>query len=532
MRKKVTHEMEFPASAEYFQEVSLFIEHYLSAKRISREIISETMLVFEALLESIIDQAVDQNKRLLLSCRDNFGEIRIMIKYEGKMFHLIREHADDKSPENRILRAYEDKIDHSYHSGFNITQIVVKRKHLLTVLNCLISILLAIILYLPVHFLGVGLRPRVYFSVICVRPLQTLFGNAALMIGAPVTFFSLLKNLTNSYITSERYSNIRKLQFKSVVTSLFSLLLAIGVSFPLLRRFEGVGTTVEIHQAGEALRAFSMMISEAVPPSIFEPFESISPLPLINVALLLTYALCSSVNYIEKLRKVVNICYTLFGKMLGLIVSALPFFCFLSVLDFLVTEEYHSLILILQTAVFIAVGIFALDVFYLIRLKIAGVNLGQFLLHLPHLILENARINSSIDAAPFNIRYCAHNYGMDRKRLERSIPLLAEINLDGNCFILMCIAMWIVFAAGGNTAWYNIASLALFIFFLSLGAPNQPGSILIGTQILFSFLGITDAVYFAIFMEVFFGILQNIINVIGDIVIAAIDQQSARKSVQ
>ena len=114
---------------------------------------------------------------------------------------------------------------------------------------------------------------------------------------------------------------------------------------------------------------------------------------------------------------------------------------------------------------------------------------------------------------------------MDRKRLERNMPLLARINLDGNCYLLMIIAIFFSYALGTGAAWHQIAVLALLVVLLSIGAPNQPGSILIGTLILLKHLGVTEAANLAIFMEVVFGVLQNIINVTGDIVTASIEER-------
>ena len=48
-----------------------------------------------------------------------------------------------------------------------------------------------------------------------------------LMIGAPVTFFSLVKNLTGIYIVSEKNSSARELQIKTIVTSFISVILAL-----------------------------------------------------------------------------------------------------------------------------------------------------------------------------------------------------------------------------------------------------------------------------------------------------------------
>ena len=64
----------------------------------------------------------------------------------------------------------------------------------------------------------------------------------------------------------------------------------------------------------------------------------------------------------------------------------------------------------------------------------------------------------------------------------------------------------------------NMIMVGILAFFLSLGAPNQPGSVLIGMLIILNFMMAGDLVSNAFIAEVLFGGLLNIVNVLGDIV--------------
>ena len=81
-----------------------------------------------------------------------------------------------------------------------------------------------------------------------------------------------------------------------------------------------------------------------------------------------------------------------------------------------------------------------------------------------------------------------------------------------------------IFILGADASWLLIAEIAIIILFLSLGAPNQPGSILIGIFIITFLLKADDLISVAIYAEVLFGAIQNIINVTGDIVTVAIEE--------
>ncbi len=290
-------------------------------------------------------------------------------------------------------------------------------------------------------------------------PFKRLFANAVLMVGAPVTFFSLLKNASDAVIVSERVLNARRLHVKSITTSAFAILLALGLSIILWivtsdwRGYDASYTGS--HVAWSLLETIVSMI----PASIFNPFESISPIPLIVVALLVTYALIVAGKDFDVLKIAIDACYGLFSRMLGAVMAALPVACFLAILDVLLGGGYKTLAFMMA----------------------------------------------------------------------RILPVLAQTNRDGNCFLIMFIATVYIYASGVDVSPLNIAVIALLVLFLSFGAPNQPGSILIGTFIITNYLGSYDIISLAICLEVFLGGALIMLNVISDIVSAAEEEGVLRK---
>ena len=500
------------------------IEEGLKRSRISREIVSETMLVFEALFHSLTEQYSERDLLLTVRMQRSFGEIHIKLGFEGKPYIPIESVQEDASPEASILRAYNEKISYRYSAGYNSIRIVVSRSYSLFQLSCFAGILLAILAWLPVRNL-MSADVQLAIEDRIVYPLIRLFCNAMLMVGAPITLFSMIKNLTDIYIIAERNSSGRRLQAKTFLTSGVSVALALGTSFLALVLFsDRVGYLAGY---GKAM-PLPEVIASLVPNNILAPFETFMPFPMIIVALLITYAFCSVGEYFDLIKKAVNICYALFSKMLNVVMSALPFFCFLAMLTPLLTDGLARLLLIAEVALLLAVSLIVMFVFYLLRLLIGGVKPGPFLKRLPPMIRENLKINSAIDAVPYNIRYCARYYGFDRKRLSEKLPILAQTNLDGNCYLIMMIAMLLIFGMEIETSWLQLLVIAILVLFLSFGAPGQPGGILIGTLIILYYLKAENMISIAICFEVFFGALQNLLNVIGDIVTVAIEEQKLR----
>lgn len=517
--------IEIPLNAESYETANRFIKQWMKQHRFSDKSILETELLFEALFQDMIDQGFGQDTILKIKAQRVFGEYNITLGFEGESYvPSMKQEQENISPEMRIVQAYSDKVGYRYRLGYNRISIVVKRNYSSTLMSCSIAIVLALLISTLLHAF-ISNNELTSFDSMFIKPLIKQFANAMLMIGAPVTFFSLIKNLTDIYIVSEKSSSARKLQVKTIVTSLIAILLALvtGITIAIIMNsHQGLLGSTGSFASGLSATEF---IASLVPSSIFEPFETYMPFPIIIVALLLTYALCSIGEYFDSVHRFINVCLAVFSKMVTVVMFTLPFFCFLAVLSLLMVNGTSRILILLEYVLVVAVSLIVIAAFYLVRLLIGKVNVLTFVRHLPTLIWENFKINSAIDAVPFNVRYCSRKYGFNRKRLGEKLPILAQTNQDGNCFLIMLIAMIFIFMLGIEVSWLQIAGIGFLVLFLSVGAPNQPGSIVIGILIITFYLQADELISIAIFAEVFFGSIQNIINVLGDIVTVAIEEQ-------
>jgi len=519
MGKDMWTGIEVHADIDGFDAAQAFIENLLERTSVSRQIAHETTLVFETVFDALLMQEVDSSTPINISAENRLGGIYLKIAYEGKRFSPPEEDGG-MSPELMLLEGYADKVSHSYRLGYNIIRISVHKSPRGYFLSCGAGILLALVAYAIINILA---SPEEQLALLdnYLFPFEQLFANAMLMVGAPVTLFSLLKNASDAIIVSERVLNARRLHLMSIITSAFAVLLALGLSLVLIfaladwRGFD-VG-----HVGKHTELTFAEIVVSMVPASILEPFEAISPVPLIVVALLASYALISAGKDFDALKGAIDVCYGLFSRMLSAVMAALPVACFLAILDAFLREGAETFLYTLALILFIIASTSVLFATYAIGLKAKGVKVRPFVKVLLPLLRENRGIGSAIDAAPYNVRYCAKHYGMDRGRISRALPLLAQINRDGNCFLLMLVAMLYIFASNVEVSAVNVAVIAALVLFLSFGAPNQPGSILIGTLIIIAYLNSYDTICMAIYLEVFLGGILNMINVISDIVTVA-----------
>ena len=522
MERVKSNRVRIRATTEEFGQALDFVRELLERSSVSTQIAMEATLVFEALLGLIRLQGFGESVVINISGEQGFGNFNLKIGFVGKRFNLSDDGEGGASPELRIIEGFGEKVSCNYHRGYNTIRISVQTSPKAFMASCGISLALAIVAYLIICLFTDADTRHVFMSEY-LFPIEQLFGNALLMVGPPVTLLSLLKNVSDVFIASERSADSHRLWVKAIFTSCFAIALAVATSFVMSLLIAGRGYYAG-HTTEVVDHSFASLVTSMVPASIFEPFEAISPIPLVFVAAITTYALCNASTYFDQLKTAINALYELFSWMLRAVMMALPVFCFMAFLEALLDVGFVSLLYIVEIVLSIAGGVLVLFASYAIRLRAKGVNVRAFAKKLLPLLRENVAINSSIDAAPYNIRYCTRNFGMSREKLSSNLPILAQLSLDGNCFILMYIAMICIFMSVSSVPWPNVVGIAALVLFLELGAPNQPGGILIGTMIVITYLNLPDMLRMAIYLEMFLGSAQNIINVMSNIVAMAEDE--------
>ena len=522
-----TETIRVKASEAGISQAHEFAEKALTGRRISACSDTELMALFEALLYHVASQADDETQ-LEISSISALKGADIEISFAGSRFTLPEQ---DAQPDSRaeIIDTFSDKFSCSYKNGTNVISLSVGRNFWSIILPNLIAVIMAVIVGFVLEF-TVGEAQLQLLANEWVSPLEKLFTNAVLMIGAPVTLFSLLKNVTDSFIVADHNSSSRRLFISAISSSVGVVVLALIMGFVFAQwALSSSGMTEQV-DIGFANWSLASAVDQIIPSSIIEPFETISPIPMIVVALLIVGALNSIGKSFDLLKRAIDACYNLFSGILGILMAAFPIACFLLFLEVLLAKDGISNFLeILFIGVIAFASTIPLLALYALRLKARGVRIGEFIRTIWPLVKENYVIGSVIDAVPYNNRYCVKHLGIPRERLRKELPILAQTSLDGNCFILMLLASIYIFVANCEVSWLNIAVIALIVMFLSFGAPNQPGSILIGMLVILTYLHSDIAISLAICFELFCGGLQNILNVISSVTTVTENERAEEK---
>lgn len=135
--------------------------------------------------------------------------------------------------------------------------------------------------------------------------------------------------------------------------------------------------------------------------------------------------------------------------------------------------------------------------------------------------------------SPIRSAIARKNLELPKRPLEVSIPLGANMNMDGNCATLMFLMLVVGLINGVDLSLIEVIIMGLTILVLSLGAPNQPGSMTVAAMVLLPQLGLTQEVMtMVILIELLTCRILAATNVLGDIVCSKIIGERERRRVK
>ena len=174
-----------------FKRAKKYVVGILQKRQVTKPVIAENMLIFEALFHEILSLKKDEDTVVTILGEERLGCVSIRFTFEGGMYAPGSGEVNLESPEEKILQAFSDKIDYSYQFGFTRIRITMRNSPMKAMLPCGVAVIAGILMFFLLSRFGIEEMKESLLSNI-IFPLETLFGNAMLMVGAPVTFLSLL----------------------------------------------------------------------------------------------------------------------------------------------------------------------------------------------------------------------------------------------------------------------------------------------------------------------------------------------------
>ena len=126
MRETDRRGIQVHATEEGLGKALDFAEDMLHHSSVSSQIVSETMVVFEALFSLMLMQGYDSDTEIDISGESSLGDLSLKIGFEGKRFNPSYDGEGGASPELMIVEGYGEKLSHSHHHGYNVMRISVR----------------------------------------------------------------------------------------------------------------------------------------------------------------------------------------------------------------------------------------------------------------------------------------------------------------------------------------------------------------------------------------------------------------------
>jgi len=505
-----------------FSLIREFLEKELSEFDLNPHFVQETVLIVEEIFVIACEKSFD-GYDAIIRARKTLGALNVEIEYDGDRFELDIDDANDVNLGNRIIGRYSDKISWRYRRKRNRINLLVTRKMARNIKQSLIMAMAGLL---------IGQACNLFLSASQQAPVlniaveaETIFAYLMVMISAPVTFFSIVTNLSNISVNLDRDVPIKRLLIDILYTSIIALI--IGAILANLFNASEI-----IPRYGETLNDievdwFNFGI-EMVPKDIFEAFTVLSPYPLIILASIVAIALINMKSHFQQMKSLNDSLNELVQSALEIIYYLLPIAVFFTFVDVGIYSGVWAIftIAMLVALFYVCAGI--MQCVYGIRLTMFGINPVLFFRDCAPAMRENFNIGTPIDAIPYNIRFCNRTFGMKIKRLDVVVPVLSQLNHDGNCIMIMMMTIFCLLRNDVNITFPEYIAIGVLVLALSVGAPNCAGSLFIGLIVTLSCFGeVSGIAWLLIYLEAFAGNTLSMVNTMGNLTTIAVD---AKKS--
>lgn len=501
-----------------------YIAAGLKAMRLNDSLIKEDRLICEEIMLKLTEQLEGRN--VSVSVYPSLGGCMIRFRAKGRRFSIVSESGDDLG--GAIISRFADKTDHRYRNGTNIITVSANQPYAAITMMSVLAFLLAI----PAGLLVKNIVPQYSLDILEVLyGIEMMFAKAMGIIATPITFLSLSLVIAKNMNLFENRGNYLMVLIRYIVSSFVAAVIGLGIGYASLYLFGDMlgsfwGLIYEpetVTAAGDITRIQYLL--DFVPDSILAPFNGGNLVQVLFFAILFGVALGTMGSKEDIIVNIGDSLNSLFCRVLSILAALFPPLTFISVMDMMISNvsPFFTPLAIGVTFVTITAGIVVMCLFYAFLLLRSGINPLKFIKNTYSSIKEISRMGSSIDAIPYSIRSCHRNLGIPLNFLDFTIPLGANINMDGNCISLMVVSALFLGLYGINLSAGGVILTLIVVVLLSIGAPNQPGSNTICFAVLFPFLGLSvDDVPVMIVIDSLVGMSLAAFNVVGDMVTAAV----------
>lgn len=345
----------------------------------------------------------------------------------------------------------------------------------------------------------------------------TIFIGLIKCIAIPLVFFAIISGI----ISAKNIKLLKGMGIKTIIFYLSTIICALIISFCLSFSFSSLFPTLDTSSfESSAVEPISIQdtILNIFPDNIINPFLSNAMLPIVIIAILISFSMLSVGKSASPLIPVVQSAKTVLGKCLDYILKLSPIGVFCLICPIIATNGIE---LLGQLGIFIGVLylgyiIHTLVVFSIIVKTMGKMSPVKFFKGVFPAIMFALSSTSSIASLPISMK-CCERMGIPKEIFSFTLPLGSTINMDGTSIYLVFSTIFIASCYGISLTLPMIVIMIGMIIISSIGVAGVPSSAIIALSMVLAATGLpVDGIAIVLAIDRLCDMGATTVNVIGD----------------
>jgi len=474
-----------------------------------------------------------------------FTDISIEAAGNRVLFDEEEVAAEDRNPAELLYKSrFHESFTYRRVNKTNKITFVVDESETKELAEALVAMVLGIAAGLAIrNFCSQAITEGIGYYVF--ELFTTIFMNALKIIVGPVVFFSLVCCVS-------RFKNLNELGRIAVKTMglyFCTTLVAIGIGLGLYSAFPVGNSSIaayveagkeestqdeEYEETMETMENadFSIrnLIVNIVPDNFAKAFLELNLLQIIFLALFVGIGIGRCGDYSQTLSGLVESINNLLMVMTTIITKFIPLAIFCAMAELVISVGIEALTTIISFALLVVAGMLLMLVFYgLFILLVARLNPFIFYKKFFKVMMTAFATSSATATMPTSIK-CCREMGIDDEVASFTIPLGANINMDGSSMVFIMVVMFMSHIYGIPMTGSMLVSVIVSIVFLALGSPTVAGADIVIIAVLLNQIGVpVEAIGLILGIDAVFDMIQSMSNCTGDAVVTMIVAKTEKK---
>lgn len=518
------------------------VDEQLRKYKVGVEDRARSTLMLEESLVRIVESTASSEVKIFVSIRRgiNSTDLRVTVKCPEIQFvsdSLLGSSdilSEEYGPETEalirdlILRNGAERLRTHYSKGVNRVDILVSRNDKAMIYKTLAALVLGLGSGFAVRMfcspeVGAGLNEYLF------SPLYSLFLTAIAMIMVPMVFFSLATSVAGFGDMSALGRTGGKVFGTYFLTTAIAIGVAIGMNYLLVPGRPGMMVLPEAGADAEPTIRLSLMdkLMSIIPDNFIGAFSSADMLQVMFLAVLLGIACTQIGKFSQPVKNAIDALSAWFSRATSIISGFLPYAIFGAMAQMALKMDVGGIgALASWVGVLMLCLVVQLVVYMLLLWLVARVNPFVFLRKFLPASMTAFFTSSSSAAIPTSMD-CCQKMGISRKVYSFSIPLGANINMDGLSVCFVITTLFVAGLYGVSVSAAEIISLITSVMLISIAIPGVPGAGTACILMLFAIVGVPpEAFGLVIGLMPILELFETSLNVTGDGVVTAIVAKS------